>query len=57
MAKRNSIPKRISPELDDILKEIKEKNEMTYSQASKELAKIFREMKIAKTKIRREIKF
>lgn len=58
MAKKNSVPRRISFELDDIIQEIKKMNDLNTIQASKEAAKIIKEMKIKKFKIRREeIKF
>lgn len=57
MAKRNSKPVRIDLELDVVLREIKEKNEISFIQASREVAKVLREMKLNKEKIRREIKF
>ncbi len=57
MAKRNSKPVRIDPELDILLQEIQEKNDMSIRQASKEVANIVKRMKANKEIVRREIKF
>jgi len=57
MAKRNSKPVRIDLALDEALREIKEKNDMSFIQASREVAKILKKMKLNKEKVRREIKF
>jgi len=57
MAKRNSKPVRIDLELDKVLNEVKEKNDITFVQASREVAKIIKAMKLNKEKIRREIRF
>ena len=57
MAKRNSKPVRIDLELDNVLREMKEKNDMSFVQASREVAKIIKKMKADKEKVRREIKF
>ena len=56
-AKRNSVPTRIDKELNDLLEEIKEKNDITKRQASKELANQIRQMRREGKIIRREIKF
>ena len=53
MAKTNSVPKRIDPELNELIKEIEKKNDINFRQASKEAAKILKKIKIE----RREIKF
>lgn len=53
VSKKNSVPKRIDRELSDLLEEIKEKNDLSFRQASKIVAK---ELKLMKLK-RREIKF
>lgn len=55
--KRNSVPTRIDKELNDLLEEIKEKNDITKRQASKELANQIKKMKREGKIIRREIKF
>lgn len=57
MAKRNSKPVRIDLALDAALRDIKEKNEISFIQASREVASILKKMKLNKEKIRREIKF
>ena len=57
MAKRNSKPVRIDLALDEALKEIKEKNEISFIQASREVANILKKMKLNKEKFRREIRF
>ena len=57
MAKRNSKPVRIDLALDEALKEIKEKNEISFIQASREVANILKKMKLNKEKVRREIRF
>jgi len=57
MVKKNSRPARIDSELDDVLREMKEKNEISFVQASKEVARIIKKMKADKEKVRREIKF
>lgn len=57
MAKRNSKPVRIDLELDAALRDIKEKNDMSFIQASREVARILKKMKADKEKVRREIKF
>ncbi|KKN06156.1 hypothetical protein LCGC14_1080140 [marine sediment metagenome] len=53
MARKNSIPKRIDPELNELIQEIRRKNDMNFRQASKEAAKMLKKIKIE----RREIKF
>jgi len=57
MVKRNSRPARIDSELDEVLREIGTKNEISFVQASKEVARIIKKMKADKEKVRREIKF
>ena len=55
--KRNSVPTRIDSDLNDLLEEIKSKNDITKRQASKELARQVRKMRREGKVIRREIKF
>ena len=50
---RNTVPKRIDPELNELIQEIRVKNDMNFRQASKEAAKMLKKVKIE----RREIKF
>lgn len=53
MAKeKNAVPKRIDPELNDIIQEIRRKNDLNFRQASKEAAKILKEIKIKKRVIK-----
>lgn len=47
---------RIDKELDEVIKDYAEKNECSFRQASKELAKITR-VRLAKNNILKEIKF
>ena len=56
MAKRNSIPIRIDAELNEVLEDIKRKNDSTMVEATRDLAKAFK-MKIKGTKMQRDIKF
>jgi len=55
--KKNSVPTRIDSDLDELLEEMKNKNDITKRQASKELAKQIRQMRSEGKVIRREIKF
>ena len=52
-SKKNSIPKRIDHELNEVIEEIKEKNDLSFRQASKIAGKELKMIKILK----REIKF
>jgi len=52
MAKKNSIPRRISFELDEVIQEIKKMNDLNTIQASKEVAKIMKGIKLRKKEIR-----
>jgi len=51
MAKKNTIPRRISLELDDLIQEIKRKNEINTTQASKEIANMLKNIKLKKKEI------
>lgn len=52
MAKeKNVLIKRIDPELNEIIQEIRMKNDMNFRQASKEAAKILKQIKIKKREI------
>ena len=51
--KINSVPRRIDPELDKIIEEIMVKNELNRRQASREAAKLLKNIKIK----RKEIEF
>jgi len=53
MAIKNSSSKRIDSELENVINNIKQKNDMNFRQASKEAAKIIKQTKIK----RREIEF
>jgi len=55
--KRNSVPTRIDSDLNELLEEIKNKNDMTKRQASRELAKQIREMRKHGKVIQREVVF
>lgn len=57
MARRLSRPIRVAPELEEIMKEMSNKNELSMTQVSKEIANIVKGIKMSKTKIEREIKF
>ena len=52
MAKPNSVPKRIDPELNELIKEIEKKNDINFRQASREAAKLLKKIKIEKKEIR-----
>lgn len=52
MAKLNSVPKRIDPELNELIKEIEKKNDINFRQASREAAKLLKKIKIEKKEIR-----
>jgi len=54
--KRNGEPVRIDFELSELLREIADKNEISLREASKNLAKLFKN-KLKGTTIPREIKF
>ena len=51
MAGKNVLIKRIDPELNKIIQEIKEKNDLNFRQASKEAARILKEIKIKRREI------
>jgi len=56
MAKRNTIPARIDMDLKLEIDDFARKNDLSFSQASRDVAKLMREAK-NKNKITREIKF
>lgn len=57
MAKRNTIPTRIDKELRDIMKDMASKNDITVSEASKDIARTIKQLKKNKQKYSKEIKF
>lgn len=57
MARKNTKPVRIVPELADIMREMADKNDLSMPEVSKEIAKIVKEMRFKKIKFNREIKF
>lgn len=52
-SEKNPVVKKIDPDLNDIIQEIRIKNDLNFRQASKEAAKILKEIQIK----RRVIKF
>jgi len=57
MAKKNTRSVRIDVELELEIKDIAKKNELSFSRASKEAAKIIKGNKIKQNRILTEIKF
>jgi len=57
MVKRNTIPARIDMDLKIEIEELARNNDLSFSQASRDVARLMREAKVKHKKINREIKF
>jgi len=57
MVKRNTIPARIDMDLKDEIDLFARKNDLSFIQASKDVAKLMKEAKMNNKKINRIIKF
>lgn len=55
--KRNTIPARIDIDLKLVIDDFAFKNNLTFSQASSEIAKTLKELKIRRKKTIKELKF